>query len=102
MVKFPKISISAVQGPAVGGGTNIAFTWQDFCYAAKEATFQLPFSELGLTPELGSSVILARQIGLSRAKVLLQLGRKFSAQESHELGLVTEVAPTAEVLERAL
>jgi len=102
MIKFAKISISAVNGIAIGGGVNLAWIWQDFCYASQEATFQFPFPDLGLTPELGSSVILAKMIGLPRAKMLLQMGKKITAEEAQAWGLVTEVVPTAEVVERAL
>jgi len=102
MIKFPKPSLSAVNGVAIGGGVNLAFVWQDLCYAAEEATFRFPFAELGLTPELGSSVLLPRIVGLPRAKELLQLGTEFSAQKAHELGLCTEVVPGSRVVSRAL
>jgi len=102
MVKMPKISIAAVNGLAIGGGVNMAFVWNDFAYCGQDCTFRYPFAELGLTPELGSSILLSKMVGLMRAKELMQLGGEFTAQRAYELGLCTEVVPTAEVLPRAL
>eukprot|EP00933_Yihiella_yeosuensis_P028200 TRINITY_DN22015_c1_g1_i1.p1 TRINITY_DN22015_c1_g1~~TRINITY_DN22015_c1_g1_i1.p1 ORF type:complete len:285 (-),score=49.97 TRINITY_DN22015_c1_g1_i1:63-887(-) len=102
MIKFPKLSLAAVNGICVGGGVNLAFVWQDFAYVAEGATFRYPFGELGLTPELGSSVLLARIIGLPRAKELMQLGTEFSAKRAFEMGLCAEVVPNAEVVPRTI
>lgn len=102
MIKLPKISISAVNGLAVGGGVNLAFVWQDFSFVAEHATFRYPFAELGLAPELGSSFLLPKMIGLPRARELLQLGGEFTAQRALQMGLCTEVAPGDVVLSKAL
>jgi|EP00927_Polykrikos_kofoidii_P075332 2-(1,2-epoxy-1,2-dihydrophenyl)acetyl-CoA isomerase len=102
MIKFPKLSIAAVNGLAVGGGVNVAFVWHDMCFAAEEAKFRFPFGQLGLTPELGSSFFIPRIVGLARAKELLMLGKEFSAKRAHEMGLVNEVVSGGEVLARAL
>jgi len=102
MVKFPKISIAAVNGICVGGGVNMALVWQDFVYVEKSAKFRYPFAELGLVPELGSSFLLPKLIGHIRAKELLQLGREFSADECKELGLCTSVVGDGEALAAAL
>eukprot|EP00913_Durusdinium_trenchii_P001804 g1671.t1 len=98
MIKFPKISISAINGVTIGGGVNLGLLllhWQD-------VTFRYPFGELGLTPELGSSVLLPRMVGLVRAKQLMQYGSEFTAKQALEWGLCTEVVPTNEVLPKAL
>lgn len=102
MLKLPKISIAAVNGITVGGGVNLAFAWQDFSYVAEGLTFRYPFADLGLTPELGSSLIIPKIVGLQRAKELMQLGKEFSAQRAFELGLCTEVVPGAEVVSKAV
>jgi enoyl-CoA hydratase/carnithine racemase len=103
MIKFPKLSIAAVNGIAVGGGVNMAFVWHDLCFSAETATFRYPFGQLGLTPELGSSTLMPRIIGLPRAKQLLMLGKEFSAQTAHEFGLCNEVLPSADAaVSRAL
>jgi len=102
MIKLPKISIAAVNGMAIGGGVNVAFLWQDFVYVSQDATFRYPFGELGLTPELGSSVLLSKIIGMMRAKEFLQLGTEFTAKQALEMGLCTAVVPQEEVLSKAL
>ncbi|CAE7269741.1 echA12, partial [Symbiodinium pilosum] len=71
MIKLPKISIAAVNGMAVGGGVNMAFVWQDYAFVSQDAVFRYPFGELGLVPELGSSVLLPKLIGSLRAKQLM-------------------------------
>jgi len=101
MIKLSKISIAAVNGVTVGGGVNLAFVWQDFAYVAEGIIFRFPFAELGLTPELGSSVLLSKIVGMPRAKELMQLGKEFSAQRAYDLGLCTEVV-LGDVLKRAL
>ncbi|OLP86257.1 Enoyl-CoA delta isomerase 2, mitochondrial [Symbiodinium microadriaticum] len=102
MIKLPKLSIAAVNGMAIGGGVNLALVWQDFVYVSQDAVFRYPFGELGLTPELGSSVLLPQVVGLVRAKELLQLGREFSAKEALEMGLCTAVVAPEEVLTKAI
>jgi len=102
MLKLPKISISAVNGLAVGGGVNVSIGWQDLAFASEDATFKLPFGELGLSPELGSSFLLPKLIGTMRAKELLQLAPTIDAKRAHEIGLVVEVTPKGEVLQRAV
>merc|ERR1712113_741071 len=68
MIKLTKPSIGAINGMAVGGGANVAFTWQDQVYVADAATFRYPFADLGITPELGSSFLLQKIVGSTRAK----------------------------------
>lgn len=102
MIKLPKLSIAAVNGITVGGGVNLAFVWQDFVYIGQDVTFRYPFGELGLVPELGSSWLLPRIVGITRAKQFMQLGTEFTAQRAYELGLCTEVFPMPEVLSKAL
>jgi len=102
MIRFPKVSIVAVNGLTLGGGTNIALLWNDISFVAEDVTFKYPFTEFGLTPELGSSVLLGRIIGLTRAKRLIQLGVEFTAKEALEWGLCTEVVRKEDVLSKAL
>eukprot|EP00435_Cladocopium_sp_Y103_P074929 s689_g52.t1 len=111
MIKFPKISISAINGTTIGGGVNLGLLWQDLvawrCLVGPEGkeddvTFRYPFGELGLVPELGSSVLLPRVVGLTRAKQLMQYGSEFTAQQALQWGLCTEVVPSKEVLPKAV
>ncbi|MBA1144421.1 enoyl-CoA hydratase [Mesorhizobium neociceri] len=91
-VGFEKPIVAAVQGAAVGGGTTM-LTHCDVVYAGEGARFQLPFINLALTPEFGSSYSLPARIGHLRAAELFLLGERFSAARAAELGLVTRLVP---------
>jgi enoyl-CoA hydratase/carnithine racemase len=91
-IRFEKPIVVAVQGAAVGGGTTM-LTHCDFVYAGESAKFKLPFIDLALVPEFGSSFSLPGRIGHLRAAELFLLGESFSAGRAAELGLVTRVVP---------
>ena len=100
LIDFSKPLVAAVHGVAVGGGTTI-LTHFDFVYAADNTKFQVPFINLALVPEFGSSYSLPQQLGYLHAAELFMLGEAFNAARANELGLVTAVVPTSEVLARA-
>jgi len=89
-----------VGGPAVGVGTTMLLHF-DLIYAAPNARFQLPFVPLGLLPEAASSLLLPVIAGYQRAAELLLLGQPFTAEKAQAAGIVTEVVPEGELLERA-
>ncbi|MCX7139691.1 MAG: enoyl-CoA hydratase [Proteobacteria bacterium] len=93
--------VAAVAGAAVGIGTTMLLHC-DLVYAAPNSRLQLPFVNLGLVPEAGSSLLLPALAGYQRAAELLLLGEPFSAQKGKEIGLVTEVVPENELFETAL
>ena len=91
-IRFEKPIVVAVQGAAVGSGTTM-LTHCDVVYAGESAKFQLPFINLALVPEFGSSYSLPTRIGHIRAAELFLLGERFDAARAAELGLVTRVVP---------
>jgi enoyl-CoA hydratase/carnithine racemase len=100
LVSFDKPIVAAVQGAAIGGGTTM-LTHCDFIYAAENAKFQMPFINLALVPEFGSSCSVPARIGHIRAAELILLGGAFDACRAAELGLVTEIVSDKDVLARA-
>ncbi|MGP1676742.1 MAG: enoyl-CoA hydratase [Burkholderiales bacterium] len=93
--------VVAVAGAAVGIGTTMLLHC-DLVYAAPNARLQLPFVNLGLVPEAGSSLLLPALVGYQRAAELLLLGEPFSAQKAKEIGLVTEVVPEDQLFDTAM
>jgi enoyl-CoA hydratase/carnithine racemase len=100
LINFEKPLVAAVQGAAIGGGMTM-LTHCDFVYAGESTKFQLPFINLALVPEFGSSYSLPAQIGYLRAAEMIQLGLPFDAVRALEMGLVTRVVPDAELLAAA-
>src|SRR5207247_1096152 len=88
--------VVAVAGAAVGIGTTLLMHC-DLVYAADNAKFSMPFSQLGLCPEFASSMLLTQIAGYPRAAEKLMLGEAFLAQEALEMGLVSRVLPVAEL-----
>jgi enoyl-CoA hydratase/carnithine racemase len=99
-IGFEKLIVAAVQGAAVGGGTTM-LTHCDFVYAGESAKFQMPFVNLGLVPEFGSSFSVPARIGHLRAVELVLLGEPFDARRAAELGLVTRVVPDQDLMATA-
>jgi enoyl-CoA hydratase/carnithine racemase len=92
--------VAAVGGPAVGIGTTMLLHC-DLVYAAPNARLQLPFVPLGLLPEAASSLLLPVMAGYRRAAEMLLLGGPFGAEKALAAGIVTEIVPEAELIERA-
>ena len=100
LVSFPKPLIAAVAGPAVGVGTTMLFHC-DLVYAGDNAAFAMPFVNLGLCPEAGSSLLAPQLVGHQRAAELLLLGEPFLAETARDLGLVNRITAPTEVNELA-
>ena len=94
--KLPKVTIAAVNGPAIGVGMDIALAC-DFVMAAESATFAMAHLKRGLVPDGGSMYFLPRRVGLPRAKELILTGRRLTAHEALELGVVDRVVRAGEL-----
>lgn len=82
--------IAAVNGAAVGIGTTMLLHC-DLVYAAADTKFSVPFVKLGLTPEGGSSQLMAQRCGALKANEWLLTGRNVAADEALMAGLVNQV-----------
>lgn len=87
---FSKPIVAAVSGPAVGIGTTLLLHC-DLVYVSRDAALKMPFVNLGLCPEYGSSLILPRLLGHSRAAELLLLGKGFTGEQAAEWGIANQV-----------
>lgn len=99
--ELPKPVIAAVNGVALGGGTELALAC-DLRLAAETATLGLTETKLAIIPGAGGTQRLPRIIGRARAKELIFTGRRVGAKEAYELGLLNKVCPGGELLAQCL
>jgi len=99
--QLPIAVIAAVNGFALGGGSEIALAC-DFIYASEAAKFGLPEINLGIMPGFGGTQRLPRLIGANMAKELIFTGRMISAAEAARIGLVNRVVPADELMAAVL
>jgi enoyl-CoA hydratase/carnithine racemase len=92
--------VAAIEGVAVGIGTTLMLHC-DLVYAAPDVKFRMPFVDLGLVPEAGSSLLLPQRIGMARASELLLLGEAFGAEEAERFGLINAIVPARELYRHA-
>jgi 2-(1,2-epoxy-1,2-dihydrophenyl)acetyl-CoA isomerase len=90
---MPKIVIAAVNGPAAGGGMNLALA-ADIRIASDQARFAESFAQIGLFPDFGGTYFLPRIVGPARAAELFYTAQMLSAEDALRLGIVTRVVPT--------
>lgn len=98
---FPRPVIAAVNGFALGGGCELAMAC-DIRLASEKAKFSQPEVSLGLIPGYGGTQRLSRLVGRGKAKQLIFTGDMIDAKEAYRIGLVDEVYPPEELMDKAM
>jgi len=99
--RAPKPWLAAVDGPTAAGGLGIAMAC-DLVIAAERATFEWAYFKTGLTGAESTTFLLPRLVGWRKAMEIVLLGKRMTAREAKDAGLVTEVAPDLQLDERTL
>ncbi|MCP4988562.1 MAG: crotonase [Colwellia sp.] len=95
--EFTKPLVAGVAGAAVGIGTTLLLHC-DMVIAATNSKFKLPFSQLGLCPEAGSSLLLTQKVGQNKAFELLVLGNSFNAEQALNYGIINQTCQPSDLL----
>jgi enoyl-CoA hydratase/carnithine racemase len=101
LVDQVKPLLIAVDGPAIGIGTTMLLH-ADYVVVSKEARIQMPFINLGLSPEGAASLLLPRIVGQARASEWLMFAEAIDAEKAREAGLVNAVVAKEELAAFAL
>lgn len=101
LVAGPKPVVCALNGVAAGGGFGLALCG-DIRIASTSARFKPAYFKLGVAPDGGSTWLLPRLVGFTRAQRILLDDRMMTAEEAREMGLVHEVVPAGELMPCAL
>jgi enoyl-CoA hydratase/3-hydroxyacyl-CoA dehydrogenase len=97
----PIVTVAAVNGPALGGGCELAMAC-DIRIAAESAMFGQPEINLGIIPGFGGTQRLPRLVGEGRARELILSGDPIGAEEAYAVGLANRVVPDEELFDTAL
>lgn len=95
--EFTKPLVAGVAGVAVGIGTTLLLHC-DMVIAANNSHFKLPFTQLGLCPEAGSSLLLTQKVGQNKAFELMVLGKSFNAEQALNFGIANQICQPEELL----
>ena len=95
--EFTKPLVAGVAGVAVGIGTTLLLHC-DMVIAANNSKFKLPFTQLGLCPEAGSSLLLTQKVGANKAFELMVLGKTFNAEQALSYGIANQICQPDELI----
>ena len=98
---LPKPVIAAVNGIALGGGTELALA-SDIRIASSTATMGLTETSLAIIPGAGGTQRLVRAVGKGKAKELIFLAKRISAAEAYEIGMVNKVVDPDQLIDEAM
>ena len=101
LIDFPKPVVLAVNGLGLGFGVTI-LGLADLVFASTNARFKCPFTELGVAPELASSVAFPNLLGRQNASWVLMSSEWIDAEQAHEMGLVFELCQPDELMDRTM
>ncbi|RKF53796.1 Delta-dienoyl-CoA isomerase [Golovinomyces cichoracearum] len=93
IINHRKVFILALNGPAIGGGAAWFTGVADMVFASSNCFLQVPFSTLGLIPELGSAPIFSQSMGVHRANEFLMFDRRLDARELEASGILNRIFP---------
>jgi enoyl-CoA hydratase/carnithine racemase len=99
IASMPKPVLAAVNGPAAGGGMNLALAC-DIRVASDQAKFAQAFAQIGLYPDFGGTFFLPRLVGRARAAELFWTSEKLPAEDALRMGIVSKVIPAAQFEEQ--
>ena len=101
LIPYSKPVIAAVDGLAVGIGATMTIHC-DLVYASEGARFQMPFVNLGLNPEAGSSYALPQLVGYHNAAEIILLRGMVTARRAYDMGFVNAVVKQSELMDTAM
>jgi 2-(1,2-epoxy-1,2-dihydrophenyl)acetyl-CoA isomerase len=101
LMALPVPFVTAVNGPAAGAGCSYALAG-DIIVAARSAYFLQAFVNIGLVPDVGSTWMLPRMVGRTRASRMMLLGERIPAEQAFEWGMISELVDDADLLPRTI
>lgn len=101
IVNNAKPVIAWLEGAVAGGGLSIALAC-DFSYAQLASKFVFAFVNIGFIPDMGSSLMLTKNLGAAKAKELLMLGHRFTGEQAADWGIITAAAAPEDLEEMVM
>lgn len=96
IINNAKPVVAWLEGAVAGGGLSMALAC-DFSYAEETSKFVFAFVDIGFIPDMGSSLMLTRNVGAAKAKELVMLGSRFTGREAADWGIITKAVPKEEL-----